>query len=372
MAHSWFWWPLLSELKFEKVEKYLSDVYKTAVKVLQILPFNGERAPDLKSFGYGSPCTIEFTVEDQTKLVVLRTLRPGGFGRDHFADRAGTLLWQNSSFNKLPRHVHSVDVGSFLNDGQSLKSLGDCVEFFLLTEFVEGSLYQLDLDRISKTCELVNLDEERCVALADYLAEIHSVKNKDEPELYFRRLRDLLGHGEGTFGLTDSYPNNLSYVNEKFFVEFEKRCLEWRWRLKHKAQRLSQVHGNFHPRNIMFRQGNEFTVLDRRWGDWGEPAEDVATLTINYLFYSLQSFGEMNGPFGRLFALFWKNYLDRTGDDEMLKAVQPFYAWRGVALASPLQYPNLSVDVRKKILRFAEKIISCKEFEFESVESYVK
>jgi hypothetical protein len=362
----------LSQLKLEKVEEYLSRLYKKAVKVLQIVPLENAEPSSLKGFGYGSACVIEFTVDNQNKVAVLETLRPGAFGHDNFADRAGILLLQNSTFNKLPRHVHSIDVGSFLNDGQSLKSLGDCVEFFLLTNFVEGSLYHEDLDRISQACELVNLDEERCIALADYLAEIHSVKNKGASDLYFRRLRDLLGHGEGIFGLTDSYPTNQSYVNEKFFVEFEKRCVEWRWRLKHNSQRLSQVHGDFHPWNIMFTRGNEFTVLDRSWGEWGEPADDVATLTLNYVLYSLQAFGEMNGPFGRLFSLFWKNYLDKTGDDEMLKTVQPFYAWRSVVLASPLWYPGLSIDVRKKILRFAERIISCKKFEFESVESYLK
>ena len=363
---------LLVELKPERVEEYLSGVYKTGVKVLRIVSLKDSQPADVKGFGYGAPYAIEFTVENQTKMCVLEMLRPGIFGHDHFADRAGILLWQYSTFNKLPRHVHSIDVGSFLSDGESLKSLGDCVEYFLLTDFVQGSLYHVDLDRIAQTCEAIDLDEERCVALADYLAEIHSVKNPDAPQLYFRRVRDLLGHGEGIFGLTDSYPTNLGYVNEKSLIELEKRCVEWRWRLKQKAQRLSQVHGDFHPWNIMFTQGNEFTVLDRSWGEWGEPADDVATLTMNYVLYSLRAFGEMNGPFGRLFALFWKNYLDRTGDDEILKTVQPFYAWRSLVLASPVWYPNLSVDVRKKILRFAEKILSCKEFEFESVESYLK
>ncbi|HJW98202.1 MAG TPA: phosphotransferase, partial [Candidatus Bathyarchaeia archaeon] len=159
---------------------------------------------------------------------------------------------------------------------------------------------------------------------------------------------------------------------EKFLLGFEKRCLEWRWRLKRRADRLAQVHGDFHPWNIMFRKGTDFTVLDRSRGEWGEPADDLATLTINYLFYSLQLLGDMDGPFDRLFVLFWKNYLDSTGDDEIVKMVQPFYAWRSLVLASPLWYPHLSLDVRKKLLRFADKVLGSKNFEFESVQSYLK
>ena len=41
--------------------------------------------------------------------------------------------------------------------------------------------------------------------------------------------------------------------------EIERRCLEWRWRLKAKTQRLRQVHGDFHPWNILFRAGADFS-----------------------------------------------------------------------------------------------------------------
>jgi len=361
----------LLKLKVEKLEEYLSDVYKAQVKVSRVVPLGGEGLGDLKGFGYGVPYFIEFSVGGETKRVVLESMRPEGFGHDYFSDRAAILLWQHSAFNKLPRHVRSVDVGAFTADGETLKSVSDCCEFFILTEFVsDGVLYHCDLDRIKETGDLTGLDEERCVALSDYLVEIHSVK-KGAPGLYFRRIRDLVGHGEGIFGLTDSYPSGLKYVDEKFFVEVEKRCVEWRWRLKRKAYRLSQVHGDFHPWNVMFRQGLDFILLDRSRGEWGEPADDVSAMTINYIVYSLQAFGEMSGPFKKLFLLFWTNYLDRSGDDEILSVVQPFYAWRSLVVASPLWYPNLSVDVRKKIFRFARKVLKAKKFEYEYVESYL-
>jgi hypothetical protein len=241
-----------------------------------------------------------------------------------------------------------------------------------LTEFVEGTLYHSDLDRIRENRELTEQDEERCLALSDYLVEIHSLKKKDAPELYVRHVRDLFGHGEGIIGLTDSYPTSLAYADEKFLIEFEKKCLEWRWRLKRKTHRVSQIHGDFHPWNVMFRQRLDFTVLDRSRDEWGEPADDVTAMTTNYLFYSLRTYGEIEGPFLRLFLLFWRNYLDKTGDDEILGAAPPFYAWRSLVIASPLWYPGLSIHVRKKILRFAARVLKAKKFEFEDVESYLK
>ncbi|MEM3769944.1 MAG: aminoglycoside phosphotransferase family protein [Candidatus Bathyarchaeia archaeon] len=363
------------KLSEEALREYLSNLYGCKVEILGIWRLGEEKTEgvrDLKGFGYGIPYVIEFRVKGEVKRVVLETMHPEGFGHDFPSDRAQILLWQHSAFNKLNRHVRSVDVGAFTVDGKKLKSLGDAGEFFILTEFVEGVPYHCDLDRIKDTGSLMDLDEERCLALSDYLVEIHSVKRKDAPQLYVRRLRDLLGHGEGVFGLTDSYPSGLDYVNEKFLVEFEKMCVEWRWRLKKKAHRLSQVHGDFHPWNVLFREGLGFTVLDRSRGEWGEPADDVSAMTINYIFYSLQAYGQMDGPFDRLFLLFWRNYVDKTGDEEILSVIQPFYAWRSLVLASPIWYPNLSANVRKKILQFAQKMLKTKTFDYEDIDSYLK
>jgi hypothetical protein len=359
------------QLKSDRIQEYLTSVYKEPVTVLDVTPLVSGSPGEMKGFGYGVPYLIEFTVGTEAKRVVLETMRPEGFGHDHFADRAAVLLWQHSSFNKLPKHVHSVDVGSFATDCETLKPLGDCCEFFLLTDFVEGELYHVDLDRIKLSGGMLDLDEERCVALAEYLAEIHTVKH-DSPGLYHRRIRDLVGHGEGIFGLTDSYPTNLDYVDSKFFLDFEKACIEWRWLLKNKTKRLSQVHGDFHPWNIMFTKGTDFTVLDRSRGEWGEPADDVAALTINYIFYSLQTYGAFEGAFQRLFLLFWRNYLDKTSDEEMLNVIQPFYAWRSIVIASPLWYPNLPLDLRKKIFRFSTRVLKAKRFDFETVDLYLK
>jgi hypothetical protein len=362
----------LLELKVEHVRQYLSNVFHGPVEVSRIVAMTGTvDSGQLKGFGYGVPYLIEFMVGGSVRRVVLETVKPGGFGHDYFADRAGVLLMQHSTFNRLPRHVHSVDVGSFANDCETLRSLGDCCEFFILTEFIDGTLYHSDLDKIKVTNTLGSLDEERCLALSDYLVGIHSVKKRDSPRLYVRYVRDLLGHGEEIFGLTDSYPAGLEYVDERFFIKLEKTCVEWRWRLKHMTHRLSQVHGDFHPWNVMFRQGIDFTVFDRSRGEWGEPADDVSAMTINYLFYSLQSFGEITGPFKSLFMLFWRNYLNKTGDREILKVIQPFYAWRSLVLASPLWYPQLPTKIRKKILRFATRVLDSENFDFENVESYL-
>ncbi|MEM1550926.1 MAG: phosphotransferase [Candidatus Bathyarchaeia archaeon] len=362
---------ILSSL--ESVKRYFREVFTPSSEVLRVLELTSGREKkdvDLKGFGYGVPYLIEVSTNGGVKKVVLETIKPGGFGHEHFSDRAQILLWQHSAFNNLPKHVRSIDVGAFTATG-ALKSLGDCKEFFILTEFVDGKPYYLDLEAVKARGGLLNIDVERCLALSDYLVEVHSVKGAGLEPLYVRRARDLIGHGECIMGLIDSYPQGLDYADERSLIEIEKKCIEWRWKLKKKSYRCARVHGDFHPWNILFREGTDFTVLDRSRGEWGEPADDLTALTINYLFYSLQAYGGIKDPFKKLFEIFWENYLDKTGDEEILTVVQPFYAWRGLVIASPLWYPNLTIETRRKIFNFIVNVLNADTFDIKRLECFV-
>jgi len=356
-------------LGLDSLRDYLCEVYGPNTEILRVVEMASgkeKRGDDLKGFGYGIPYLIEISVSGDVKKVVLETIRPSEFGHEHFSDRAQILLWQHSAFNKLPRHVKSIDVGAFTIKG-TLKSLGDCKELFILTEYVEGKPYYMDLDDIKVRGGLTSLDVERCLALSDYLVEVHSVKGAGFESLYIRRVRELIGHGECIMGLIDSYPPGLDYADEKTLMDIERKCLEWRWRLKKKAYRCARVHGDFHPWNILFREGTDFTVLDRSRGEWGEPADDLAAMTINYIFYSLQAYGEFRNPFRRLFEIFWENYLDKTGDEEILTVIQPYYAWRGLVIASPIWYPNLTKETRIKIFNFIKNMLEVEKVDVKSI-----
>jgi hypothetical protein len=219
----------------------------------------------LKGYGYGAPLRLIVRVGNRIRRVVLETMKPGPFGHEHHADRAQAVLWDYDSYGRLPRHVPALDVGAFAQDG-SLFSVAPAREFFVLTEWVDGRSYHADLERLARTGRLLSIDRQRLGALVRYLAAIHRKKHRN-PDLYRRRLRELVGHGECIMGLTDSYPARYGFIDEKVLRSIEEKCNWWRWKLRNRTARLSQVHGDFHPFNILFRKGAEFSVLDRSRGE---------------------------------------------------------------------------------------------------------
>jgi len=359
------WLSGLDALGRERVSEYLSEVFGDTTPVLSI----NRLGSGVLGFAY----VLDVKIKERKERLVLKFANPSGFGQEYPSDRADTLIYANSVYNKLPGHVRAFDVGAVMGGG-GLKKLGDAREFFILMEYVQGQEYAKDLDRVRDEGKLLALDIDRARLLAEYMAKIHKVKN-DAPGLYVRRIRDLVGRGDCIAGIIDSYPKDertYSFTSEEELEEIEKKCVEWRWRVKRKTHRLCQVHGDLHPFNILWQGPSKFMLLDRSRGEWGEAADDVSCLSINYLFWSLMGYDEFREPFETLFNTLMEHYLELTKDEELLRVIQPFYAFRSLVIANPLFYPNVSYENRRRIFDFMDAVLETEIFEPKGINSYIR
>jgi len=356
------------KINLGSLKNYIKEVLGGDCSLIKVSTLAGAvyKEGEIKGYGYGEPLLLEVRCKDIEKRFVLNTIKMDHFGHEYMSDRAAILIWNHIAYNKLPKHVKSIDLGYIDKDG-NIYSIDTPIEFIQLVEYVEGLEYFHDLNRIGESGELTQLDIDRVYALADYIAGIHSVK-LNEPELYRRRIRELIGHGEALMGLVDSYKGNEDFLKPGELMNIELEVVKWRWKIRDYVHRLSRVHGDFHPWNIKFRDGVDFTVLDRSRGEWGEPADDISALTINYLFFSLIYYNEFKYPFKKLWNLFFERYLDKTGDEELFRVIQPFYVWRSLVIANPIWYPDLKYKVRRMIFNFIHNILKTDYLNYKEIE----
>lgn len=360
------------QIKLPEVQRYLEAKTGEPVQIDEVRPLGGKdnNREVIKQFGYGRPTLISYRSGKFEEKLVFHSVHRNAFGRERDDDRVAAIWLDFHTFNHLPRHVPARDLVIQMQDGR-VQSIASADEMLLVTIYSPGYPYAEDLVRIRDEGKLSPQDIQRAEILAAYLAEIHRVKH-DDPLLWRRRLRDLIGHGEGIMGITDSYPLDQTFVKEAELREIEDLANRWRWRLKSMSHRLSQVHGDFHPFNVLFEEGLEFHLLDRSRGEWGDPADDVSCMTINFLFFSLQRYGQLEAPFRELHDRFWERYLGTRPDDEMPRVIQPWLAWRALVVASPVWYPTISVDVRRKLLTLARRVLLSEEYDYTQVNRYLE
>ncbi|MBI5061417.1 MAG: aminoglycoside phosphotransferase family protein [Candidatus Aenigmarchaeota archaeon] len=325
--------------------------------------------------GRGYRIEIEVKTKSLTKkqTLVLREEKPFWFSHDYAADRAKSFLLQHHSAQSLPNHAKSFDVLSKKNT--TLVSIGSCREFYQLVEGLTGRAYVYDLDEIKKRGHLTEQDRQRALLLSDYLVYLHKHRYRGSQKLarslHLRHTRDAIGDGEMLMGVLDTYPDKVSWINKKALSEIVVHALRRREEIKDKHHRLCRIHGDFHPANIFFEKDDSFKVTDASREVWGEPADDLTALGINYIWHALQHSKQFSGPFAQLFYLFWNNYFRKMRDEEMREMVGLFFAFRAVVVAHPVFYPRQADGVRRALISFALKVLDERSFDELKIKKYL-
>jgi hypothetical protein len=112
----------------------------------------------------------------------------------------------------------------------------------------------------------------------------------------------------------------------------------------------------------LFDDRSTLTLLDTSRGSIGDPADDVACIAINYMFFALAEPGLWSSAFRQLWYEFWRVYDEARQDRGLCDVVAPYLAWRGLVLANPVWYASVTELGRDRLLSFVEAALSAERF----------
>jgi hypothetical protein len=344
----------------QQLRQHLTQLFPGA-RIIELEPLDPD-APEPsvaasathKAAGYGVPTRIALIDSaGKRRELVWRSVTANEFGHDRRADRVANLMQSYDDFAATPHHVAAIDVGLMTRDGD-LQSCRATDEPYMITSFAPGTIYASDLRRIAAQRAVHANDHDRLAALARYLGELHiSIRNEESAVRYQRAIRDLVGSGEGIFGIIDGYPDDMLDDQVR---RIEAACATWRARLRGRHARLSRTHGDFHPFNIVF-DGDKLTLLDASRGGCGDPADDVTALAINFVLFAIDD-PPAWPALGALWRQWWAACAAARPDPDLLAVAPPFWAWRTLVVCNPKFYPKLSPAGRAKLLGFAEAVLA--------------
>ena len=353
---------MINKVNEEKIKEYLSNKFKGKIIDVKI----DKLGEGLVGTGY----SISFKLNNKNERKIFKTLfADANLDLNHHSDRARSLLLAHDSYNKMDKHVKSIDVVG-IDEMGDLVSIGDSKEFFILMEEAEGKDFFKDLEEPNEKTN------EKIAKLAEFLIKLHENKRDSSGE-YKRKLRDTIG-SNCLMGMVDSYPADLNWTSGNEIGEIVKRCIDYWIKTRNMSHRLCEIHGDFHPGNLWFKEDGDFTVLDRARGTYGEAADDLTAFLINPIFYSLAKKGNFEGTYKEMFDLFWNTYFGKTKDKEMRKVMAPYFAFRVAVVCNPHFYKDdffggieKARRVRRKLFNFALNVLKDDDFKPEKINEYL-
>lgn len=347
----------------------------------------GKKIEDLEIKKLGKGClgagyALDFKTGGKKQRKILKGMYACHLNSDYPADRAQALILAHRDYGKIPEHIKSLDVWGATRSGKII-SMGNAAEFFILMDEAEGEDYFNDLKNISESGKITARDEKRIKTLARFLVGLHRKKfpkidSEQAKSLYKRKIRDTIGCGASIMGILDMYPEKCAWIGGKEILRIVNGAAEYWARDRFLEKRLCQIHGDFHPGNIWFDKSGKFSVLDRARGEYGEAADDLAALSINFVFLSLVYFKKFAEPFKKLADIFFREYFKALSDRRMAEVSQPYFAFRAVIVANPSFYPDKFFGgkkeanfVRRKMIEFALNILNAKKVNFNKLGDYL-
>lgn len=258
--------------------------------------------------------------------------------------------------HRTAEHAQSEpeSVGCFITDKSTGKTLGitdtlgESHHIVEVQKYRKGTPYIEYLDKLSNQKELTTKDKAYMNRIVDKLYLVHSspleVTDSQRKKLYTRGLQEVLTHPELTISLLNEnhHASNIFEGERKY--EYIVEMLKVIDHLKVHNHRLSIIHGDFWPYNILIDDEDDAFFIDYSRITYGDPGHDVGNL---YMYLQWLAIYKKNTIYADLAEYFLIRY-SATGNDELVKQTSVGYiGFTGAACLVEDFYPDATHEMRK-------------------------
>ena len=301
-------------------------------------------------------------------------------GRDFFIKRISSVV---QGFEYPERKVASLmvghgmakranrrplPVGVFTETNGVLEAIPDISQntvVYHVQEFEpEGKAYaELLGERESKT-KIDEQDRLEIENITDHIVQVHQIRHpsSDSAELcqvYNDGLRAEMVHPEVTMPFLHEFESDHPLIPPERQGEYLTLLLQMIHTWKNRSDRLCALHGDFWGGNVFLRQDSSVWVIDYSRIPWGDPGVDVGKWMSYYLWYFYKT---GNSYYRDLGDLFLETYIQKTGDEEVRQSMCLGFAFAGVLYSMLDFFPEVDIDVRKKMFTQVCSIIKNNRF----------
>lgn len=315
-----------------------------AVQVQSMTPLDKQRG---KLHGMTHTIEITFTENDGSSgTCYLKLPEHSLFGERLGSDAVKEITWRLEGYPTILGHSLCIGAGGVTAQGDPVPLSMLFPAYFSIEQALPGTIYADKLQNFSEhTSRTEALRDVQSICA--HMVRMHKPVERNGTALYRRMLREKLM--DPVFRLIDADEHYWSQ-RPAARMEVEHLFLGWRQRLWNLGRRIRVVHNDFHPWNILIKSDG-VALLGARSPGVGEPANDLAALMVNYVWFSYLTSNKFEGLYRDAYLAFWNTYLEMTGDIECLAALPPFLANRLLLFLDSAFYPGTGDAVKARVER---------------------
>ncbi|MFA6475877.1 MAG: phosphotransferase [Candidatus Paceibacterota bacterium] len=309
---------------------FLSDVYK--IEVFDKVIGNLDKAYICKVSRERAFCGLERKEDQVLSYVLSQKINNKANGRKNFS----------RSYLYLAKEKKIVSLPSITEDDMALQ----------FQDFLEGNIYQ-DLLMTPKSGLILPGDIETIGHIAKKLAEVHKIKPKftedQKREKYSRCLKDVMIHPELSISFIVNNLGESKIFRGKVKADYLKEMLEVIEYYQKYYQRISLIHGDFIPKNILVRDNGDVDFIDYSRFEFGEPGVDVGCL---YSYLICMSYYLKNDYYKKLANIFIEKYISETNDLFIKEIAVVYLGFVGLVAMDEKIYPGIATATRMRFLKY--------------------